>query len=204
GEARGVRDGEGDVEEARERLREQGLSRARRPDEQDVALLQLDAVVRTARPALAGLAGVDALVVVVDRDREDLLGEVLPDHVLVEEGLDLRGRGQGHLGAPLVPLVLLRDDVVAQLDALVADVDGGPGDQLADLALRLPAEGAGQVPVVVLAVPAHMRLRKAPPCTSARRTSRIDSTTGEGPPNYARASGEPSSRDRRAARCRRP
>jgi len=30
------------------------------------------------------VAGLDALVVIVDRDREDLLGPLLADHVLVE------------------------------------------------------------------------------------------------------------------------
>jgi hypothetical protein len=37
---------------------------------------------------------------------------------------------------------LLVDDLVAEIDALVADVDAGPGDQLLDLALRLAAEAA--------------------------------------------------------------
>jgi hypothetical protein len=37
---------------------------------------------------------------------------------------------------------LLVDDLVAEIDALVADVDAGSGDQLLDLALGLPAEAA--------------------------------------------------------------
>jgi hypothetical protein len=37
---------------------------------------------------------------------------------------------------------LLVDDLVAEVDALVADVDAGAGDQLLDLALRLPTEAA--------------------------------------------------------------
>jgi hypothetical protein len=37
---------------------------------------------------------------------------------------------------------LLLDDLVAQVDALVADVDAGPGDELLDLLLALAAEGA--------------------------------------------------------------
>src|SRR4029077_7287883 len=37
-----------------------------------------------------------------------------------------------------------RDDVVAELDALVADVDGGTRDELADVVLALAAEGALQ------------------------------------------------------------
>jgi hypothetical protein len=40
---------------------------------------------------------------------------------------------------------LLVDDLVAEVDALVADVDAGPGDQLLDLALRLAAEAAEEL-----------------------------------------------------------
>jgi hypothetical protein len=40
---------------------------------------------------------------------------------------------------------LLVDDLVAEVDALVADVDAGAGDQLFDLALRLPAEAAEEL-----------------------------------------------------------
>jgi hypothetical protein len=39
-------------------------------------------------------ADLDALVVVVDRDREGLLGGVLPDDVVVQEAVDLFGLGQ--------------------------------------------------------------------------------------------------------------
>ena len=71
----------GHVEDARQRLRQQRLAGAGRPDQQHVRLLELDLVDL--------VAGVDPLVVVVDRDREDLLGPLLADHVLVERVLDL-------------------------------------------------------------------------------------------------------------------
>src|SRR5205823_14855626 len=91
--------------------------------------------------ALAGrLLRVDALVVVVDGDGEDLLRPLLADHVVVEERLDLHRRGERDGGPVLFPLALLGDDVVAELDALVADVDGRTGDELADFPLPLPAE----------------------------------------------------------------
>jgi hypothetical protein len=44
---------------------------------------------------------------------------------------------------------LLVDDLVAEIDALVADVDAGTGDQLLDLALRLAAEAAEELLVRV-------------------------------------------------------
>ena len=103
-------------------------------------------------------ARVDALVVIVDGDREDLLRAVLADDVLVEDRLDLgRLRDRGRAGVRLVLLDLLRDDVVAEPDALVADVDGRPGDELLHLLLRFAAEGAAQVAVLVIVPPSfHM------------------------------------------------
>src|SRR5262249_2662970 len=109
--------------------------------------------------------GVDALVVVVDRDGEDLLGALLADDVLVEDVLDLGGLGgAGEAVALLFLLDLLGDDVVAEADALVADVDGGPGAEPLPLLLGLAAEGAAQVPprrahVVALAV--HLFMYRA-------------------------------------------
>jgi hypothetical protein len=114
------------------------------PDEQDVALLQL---------GLVGLAlRVDALVVVVDRDGDDLLRHLLADDVVVEDAADLlRLR---HTAVPLLPLFLLDflcEDVVAQRDALVADVDGRSSDELFDLLLTLATKGAAQVAVASVA-----------------------------------------------------
>src|SRR5262249_34399849 len=50
-------------------------------------------------------------------------------------------------------LDLLRDDVVAEADALVADVHRWPCDELLDLLLGFPAEGAAQVAVRVIVPP---------------------------------------------------
>ena len=86
GQRGGVADGEGDVEDPGEGPGEQGLAAAGRADQEDVRLVELDLGVV--------LLGVDQpLVVVVDGDREDLLGPVLVDHVGVELLLDLRGSG---------------------------------------------------------------------------------------------------------------
>src|SRR5207253_3623368 len=78
-------DREGHVEYLGEGLRQQGLTRAGRPQQQDVALLQLDVVAFQARD--------DALVVVVHRHGEHFLGAVLADDVLVEELGDALGLG---------------------------------------------------------------------------------------------------------------
>jgi hypothetical protein len=88
GQRGGVGHDERHVEHARQGLREQRLARARGADQQDVALGELDVV-------LLGLFLVaQALVVVVDRHRQHALGRLLADHVVVQVGLDLSGRGQ--------------------------------------------------------------------------------------------------------------
>ena len=137
GQRRRVGDRERHPEHLGERLREQRLAGAGGTDHQDVRLLQLDV-------ARAAAARLDPLVVVVHRDRQDLLGALLADHVLVEDGLDLGGLRQAPELARLLLFPLLRDDVVAELDAFVADVDGGAGDELADVVLALAAERAPQ------------------------------------------------------------
>ena len=131
-----VGDAEGHVEHARERLREKGLARAGGPDEHHVRLLQLDLV--------HGVTRVDPLVVVVHGHREDLLGLLLADHVLVERVFDLARVGQLRGSRLRLRLIehLLFDDLLAEVDALVADVDALARDQLADLLLALAAERA--------------------------------------------------------------
>jgi hypothetical protein len=131
----------GTLSSAGERLREVGLAAARGAEQQDVALLQLDVVAAADAGVLLVL---DAPVVVVDRDGEDLLRVVLPDDVVVEERADL-ARGGQLVEVQLTGVgELLLDDLVAEVDALVADVHAGPGDELLDLLLRLAAERALQ------------------------------------------------------------
>ena len=136
GQRGGVADGEGHVEDLGQRAGQQRLAAAGRADEQDVALIDLDV-------AVALVAEAEALVVVVDGDREDLLGAVLADDVLVELVLD--GARRGDVGderlGDAAAAFLLVDDRLAQLDALAADVDvAGPFDERADVAVALAAE----------------------------------------------------------------
>ncbi len=143
GEAGGVGNGEWNVENPGQRLGEKRLPTSGRTEQKDVRLLQLDVVHRN--------LGLDPLVVVVNRDREDLLGPLLTDHVLVENHLDLGGTGNPELGVlGLFSVDLLGDDVVAEADALIADVHRRSGDQLLDFLLRLSAEGAAERLVVPL------------------------------------------------------
>ena len=138
GQRGGVGDRERHVEDPRERLGEQRLAAAGRAEQQDVGLLQLDVRV-------LGLHHLHALVVVVDRYRQRPLGLLLADDVLVEDVVDLTRLGQRLDVERRRSGELLVDDLVAEIDALVADVDAGTGDQLLDLALGLAAEGAEQL-----------------------------------------------------------
>jgi len=78
--------------------------------------------------------------VAVDGDREDLLGPLLPDDVLVEDFLDLARGGDLRDRLGDLPLLVFGEDLVAEGDALVADVDRGTGDELPDGVLRLAAD----------------------------------------------------------------
>jgi nucleoside-diphosphate-sugar epimerase len=83
--------------------------------------------------------------VVVDGYGQGALGAVLSDDVLVQDVVDLARLRKvlelegGRSGE------LFIDDLVAEVDALVADIDAGAGDQLLDLALRLAAEAAEEL-----------------------------------------------------------
>ncbi len=142
GQGGGVHNGEGHVEHLGQGVRQQRLAGAGGADEQDVALGQLHF-------AVAHAVHLDALVVVVDRHGELLLGLVLADHVVVEEALHLLRLGQvagGGGGMRFAAVVL--EDRVADSHALVADVGArvvaGRRDQLGHGVLRLVAERAAQ------------------------------------------------------------
>jgi hypothetical protein len=82
--------------------------------------------------------------VVVHGNSQTLLGLFLADDVFVEKLLDFWRRRQRRPRALGFELVVVGDDVVTHLDALVADEDGRTRDQLADVVLVLVAERAPQ------------------------------------------------------------
>ena len=134
GEGRGIGDGERNIQHPGERLGHQGLAATGGAQQQDVGLGQLHLDAGTG-------PGADPLVVVVDGHGKDLLGLFLADDVVVQECVDLprtgklTQRGLGRLGE------LLLDDLVAEVYALVADVDTRAGNELLDLLLGLATEG---------------------------------------------------------------
>src|ERR1700761_6376765 len=66
----------------------------------------------------------------------------LADDIIVQHLEDFLGRGHAFLGLHEGGLVLLPDDLHAQLDAFIADENRRTRDQLAHLMLALAAKGA--------------------------------------------------------------
>src|SRR5207247_10326715 len=124
-----------------ERLVRHGLARIPRANQEDVAVVELHLVV-------AARVGVDTLVVVVDGHGEGLLGAVLPDHVLIQHVLDFGGRGDLRDGFGDLALLILGQDLIAERDALIADVDRGAGEEFPDRILGFAAERAAEVLIV--------------------------------------------------------
>ena len=81
---------------------------------------------------------------IVDGDRENALGPLLADDVVVELLLDgprRRDVAEDGMRCAAAALLLI-DDRLAQLDALAADVDvAGALDERADFAIALAAKG---------------------------------------------------------------
>src|SRR5580704_7921551 len=134
GERGRIRHRERHVENSRQRLRQKRLARTSRPDQQNVGFCQLDVVVL----ALV----IKPLVVIVNRDREHLLRVVLTDNVIVQDLAYLARGGDAVARLHQRGFVLLADDVHAQLNTLIANENGRPGNELAHLVLALAAERA--------------------------------------------------------------
>ncbi|CEJ49757.1 hypothetical protein XAB3213_980037 [Xanthomonas citri pv. bilvae] len=103
---------------------------------------------------------------VVHRYRERTLGAQLPDHVLIQYLENLARLGQAGTCRLRLLFEFLADDVVAQLNALIADEYAGTGNQLTDFMLTLTAERAVENLVAVagttLAVFAHASVTQLP------------------------------------------
>ena len=133
GQGGGVGHGEGHVQDARQGLGQQGLAAAGGADQHDVGLGQLD---------IAVLAGrIDALVVVVDGNREHLFGVALADDIIVQHLEDFLRGGNTLLGFHEGGLILLPDDFHAEFNAFIADEHGRARNELTHLMLALAAKG---------------------------------------------------------------
>jgi hypothetical protein len=90
----------------------------------------------------------DALVVVIDSNRQNFFCMLLAHHIAIEEIFYLQGRG--HMRRRAWSLLLaLSNNLIAQTNALVANINGGARNQLANLLLRFPTKGARQAPTLL-------------------------------------------------------
>jgi hypothetical protein len=113
-------------------LCQQSLASTGWSDEKNVRFLNFD--VRTSTPQL------DAFVMLVDGYGEALLGFVLADYVFVKKVFDLARFGQRWSRRNGFGLLIVRDDLVADINALVADIDGRTGNEFLNFILRLTTE----------------------------------------------------------------
>ena len=150
GERGGVADGEWDVENAGERSGLERFAAAGGADQQHIALVDFGVVAggggngrRFAFGRIDG--GGQPFVMIVDGNRERLLGVWLADNVLVEKFLDRSRAGDGAeqwRGAAELAF-FLTDDVVGQVNAICTDVNvAGSFDHRSDVAGRLAAKAA--------------------------------------------------------------
>src|SRR6266853_673980 len=143
GQRGGVHDREGHIEHAGQGLRQECLAGSGRTDQQNVRLGELHAI------AGALAVHVNALVMVVDGDGKFFLGLLLPDDVLVEEGLYfLRLRQLVWDRSRRSRCAVIFEDRVAHRHALVTDVCPGivawRRDQFRHCVLRFVAERTAQ------------------------------------------------------------
>src|SRR5215470_15353940 len=79
---------------------------------------------------------------VVHGDRQDPLRVILADHIIFKDFADVARARDPVTRLDQRRLVLLTDDVHAELDALIANEHGRSSDQLPDLVLALAAKRA--------------------------------------------------------------
>src|ERR1043165_5998127 len=80
----------------------------------------------------------------IDGHRQTLLCFVLSDDVFIEERFDFTRLGKGWTRRYRLSLLVVADDLVADVDALIADVYSGTRNEFFDLVLRLTAERTAQ------------------------------------------------------------
>ena len=129
GEHRGIHDGKRHLQQMGDGTRHQRLACTRGTDHDDIALLNLHAIV--------GLLLTEALVVVIDSHGEIALGVVLPDDILIQIGFDVGGFGE-RLPVELIEFTRSRFAIhggfclAVRLQSLLYDGVGLTGTVIAD------------------------------------------------------------------------
>src|ERR1043166_6261695 len=83
-----------------------------------------------------------AFIVVMHGNRKDTFGLILANDIVIQHCADILGGGHAVTVFGDAAFGLFTDDIHAELDAVIADENGGSGDELAHLVLALAAEGA--------------------------------------------------------------
>jgi hypothetical protein len=73
--------------------------------------------------------------VLIDRDRQFFLGVFLANDIIIEEFFDLYGLRERRATRGGFLLLIIGNDLVANINALVADVNSRAGNQLLDFVL---------------------------------------------------------------------
>jgi hypothetical protein len=80
----------------------------------------------------------------INGDGETLLRFVLTDNVLIKKSFDFARLGKRWSRGYGFCLLVVGDDLVADVDALITDVHSRTGNEFLHFVLRLAAEGAAQ------------------------------------------------------------
>ena len=155
-----VGNGKGHLQDPGQGLRQIGFAASRGPQQQDIALLQLH--------VLFPLFPVDPLVVIVYGNAQGALRPFLPDDILIQDRLHLCGQRQFFhfrllYAAVAVHELFILQNIIAQGNAFVADIDVRTGHQPFHHVLGLAAEGAPR-PLAVHAsvIVCHVRILTSP------------------------------------------
>ena len=86
----------------------------------------------------------DAFEMIMNRHRKGLFGDILAHHILIESPPNFCRFWHPDIGglSPGIFVQLLIEDAFANIDATIADINAGAGDQLAHLSVALATEGA--------------------------------------------------------------
>jgi hypothetical protein len=104
------------LEDSGERLSQERLTGTGWSDQEDVRFSDLHIALRT--------LDFKAFVVIMHRDRKSSFREILSYNVLIKKGLDVLGLWNLRLRRQnAFSLDLLRDDVIAEIDTLVTDIN---------------------------------------------------------------------------------
>src|ERR1041385_3290317 len=80
----------------------------------------------------------------IDRNGEAFLGLILADDVFVEKRFDFVRLGKGRTRRYRLSLLIVADDLIADVDAFIADVDRRTSNEFLDFILRFTAERTSQ------------------------------------------------------------